>query len=287
MKKNPIYSIENFKAPLNIKDLYVNTFKKHLETHNFIEKPHRHTFYLLVLFTNGSGSHHIDFAKYNIKPGTLFVLQPGQIHHWELSADIEGYIIFYSQLLYNLYFGHKKIEDYPFYQSVMNRPDLIFEKDELAQIRPYFDLILKENLSSLLKKEDILLNLLDCIHIEISRKYLLNTHHISHTYNYKMHQFEQILEQYYATEKSPSYYAYKMNITLKHLNRISKEILNQTVTELITTRVVLEAKRLLINPKLSINQVAEVLGFDHYSYFTKLFKKQTGVTPSAFRNSLH
>lgn len=287
MKKNPIYSIENFKAPLKAKDLYVNTFKKHLETHSFIEKPHRHTFYLVVLFTKGSGSHHIDFAKYDIKPGTLFVLQPGQIHHWELSADIEGYIIFYAQQLYNLYFGHKKIEDYPFYQSVMNRPDLFFENDELAQIQPYFDFILKENLTNSPKKGDVLLNLLDCIHIEISRKYLLETHHVSHTYNYKMHQFEQFLEQFFTTEKSPSFYADKMNITLKHLNRISKSILNQTVTELITTRVVLEAKRLLINPKLSINEVAEVLGFDNYSYFTKLFKKQTGVTPSAFRNSLH
>ncbi|WP_162128332.1 AraC family transcriptional regulator [Flavobacterium phycosphaerae] len=285
MKKNPVYSIANFEAPISVKDLYVNTFKKHLETNSFIEKSHRHNFYLLVLFTNGSGTHEIDFAQFSIKPGSLFVLQPGQIHHWHLSSDIEGYIIFYSQEIYNLYFGHKKIEEYPFYQSVMNQPELFFEATELAQIQPYFDLMLSENQNNHPKREDKLLNLLDCIHIEISRKYLSDTHHVAHTYNYKIHQFEQFLEQFFKTEKSPSFYATKMNITLKHLNRICKDILNQTVTELISKRVILEAKRNLINPELSINQVADALGFDNYSYFTKLFKKQTGKTPKEFRKN--
>jgi AraC-like DNA-binding protein len=287
LKKNPVYSIENFKASISLRDLYVNTFKKHLETHSFIEKPHRHNFYLLVLFTKGSGTHEIDFAQFNIKPGSLFVLQPGQIHHWHLSSDIEGYIVFYSQEIYNLYFGQKKIEDYPFYQSVMNQPEIIFEASELEQIQPYFDLMLVENQKQFSKKEDKLLNLLDCIHIEISRKYLSGTNHIAHSYNYKIHLFEQFLEQFFKTEKSPSFYASKMNITLKHLNRICKDILNQTVTELISNRVILEAKRLLINPKLSVNQVADALGFDNYSYFTKLFKKQTGITPSEFRKNLN
>jgi len=283
LKKNPVYSIANFKAPISVRDLYVNTFKKHLETHSFIEKSHRHNFYLLVLFTKGSGTHEIDFTQFNIKPGSLFVLQPGQMHHWALSSDIEGYIIFYSQEIYNLYFGQKNLEQYPFYQSVMNHPELFFEASAMAKIQPYFDLMLAENQNNLPKKEDKLLNLLDCIHIEISRKYLSDTHHTSHSYNHKIHQFEQFLEQFFQTEKSPSFYADKMNITLKHLNRICKDILNQTVTELISKRVMLEAKRNLINPALSINQVADALGFDNYSYFTKLFKKQTGKTPKEFR----
>jgi len=238
---------------------------------------------LLVLFTKGSGTHEIDFTQFNIKPGSLFVLQPGQMHHWALSSDIEGYIIFYSQEIYNLYFGQKNLEQYPFYQSVMNHPELFFEASAMAKIQPYFDLMLAENQNNLPKKEDKLLNLLDCIHIEISRKYLSDTHHTSHSYNHKIHQFEQFLEQFFQTEKSPSFYADKMNITLKHLNRICKDILNQTVTELISKRVMLEAKRNLINPALSINQVADALGFDNYSYFTKLFKKQTGKTPKEFR----
>ncbi|MBF6640689.1 helix-turn-helix domain-containing protein [Flavobacterium sp. J49] len=287
MKKHPIYNIDHFKADLGKKELYINTFKNHLKAHSFIEKPHRHNFYLLVLFTNGSGTHEIDFTRYDIKPGSLFVLQPGQIHHWQLSEDIEGYIFFYAQEIYNLYFGNKKIEDYPFYQSVMNQPEIVFEIGELASILPYFDLMIAESQNNNQRKEDKLLNLLDSIHIEISRKYLSTANHKSHSYNYKIHQLEQLLEQHFKTEKSPSFYADKMSITLKHLNRICKDILNQTVTELITNRVILEAKRLLTNASKTINQVADILGFENYSYFTRLFKKQTGMTPSEFRKKLN
>lgn len=287
MRKNPVYNIGNFKADFEQSGLYINTFKNHLKAHSFIEKPHRHNFYLLVLFTKGSGNHEIDFTNYNIKPGSLFVLQPGQIHHWQLSEDIEGYIFFYSQEVYNIYFANKKVEDYPFYQSVRNQPTIVFETEELLTVLPYFDLMIKESQSTHPKRQDKLLNLLDCIHIEISRKYLSDSIHMTHSYNYKIQHFEQLLEQHFKIEKSPSFYAEKMNITLKHLNRICKDILNQTVTELISKRVILEAKRLLIDATKTINQVADNLGFDNYSYFIRLFKKQTGMTPREFRKNIN
>lgn len=275
MKKHPVYNIENFKSNSNKKELYINTFQNHLKSHSFIEKPHRHSFYLLVLFTNGTGIHEIDFTRYDIKSGSLFVLQPGQIHNWQLSEDIDGYIFFYSQEIYNLYFGNKKVDDYPFYQSAMNQPEIVFDENEVNAIKPFFDLMIIENQNNFSKKTDKLLNLLDCIHIEISRKYLLDSNHVSHSYNYKIHQLEQLLELHYKTKKSPSFYADTMSITLKHLNRICKEILNQTVTEIITNRIILETKRLLINPLKSVNQIADELGFEDYSYFTRLFKKKT------------
>ena len=281
MKNNPVYTIQNFNAPIRKNDLYVNTFKHHLEEHSFIEKPHRHNFYLLVLFTDGSGIHEIDFDKFSIKPGSLFVLQPGQIHNWNLSNDIEGYIVFYSQEIYNLHFGNRKIEEYPFYRSVRTNPEIVLDIKELNSVLPYFELMMNKQADS-----SILLNLLDCIHIEMARKYTTENSHITHSYNHRIQQFESILEEYYKTEKSPSFYASEMNITLKHLNRICKDILGKTVTELITNRIILETKRLLINPKKSINQVADELGFENYSYFTKLFKKHTEVTPSEFRNNV-
>lgn len=287
MKQHPVYSIHNFKTDLGKNELYINTFSNHIKAHSFIEKPHRHNFYLLVLFTCGTGKHEIDFTQYNIKPGSLFVLQPGQIHNWQLSADSDGYIFFYSQEMYNLYFGNKKVEHYPFYQSVMNQPEIVLDENEVSKIIPLFDLMIAENQTDLPRKTDKLLNLLDCIHIEISRKYLLDSQHVSHSYNYKIHQLEQVLEQHYKLEKSPSFYADAMNITLKHLNRICKETLNQTVTEIIANRIVLESKRLLTNPTQSVNQIADELGFDDYSYFTRLFKKKTGSTPSAFRKNLN
>ncbi|WP_338377941.1 AraC family transcriptional regulator [uncultured Flavobacterium sp.] len=281
-----VYKINNFKENSFHSNLYVNTFKKHLEQHSFIESLHRHDFYVLVLFTKGSGTHKIDFDAFEIKAGSLFLMQPGQIHSWELSLDIEGYIVFYSQEIYNLHFGMKKIESYLFYQSSKNNPEIILNALDMKSIIPYFEFMIDENKTNKTQKKDKILNLLDCIHIEILRIYNLTNEHKTHVYNYKLKEFELLLEKNFRTEKAPSFYATSMAISLKHLNRISKIVLNKTITELIANRVILESKRILVEQKKTIAQVANELGYDDYSYFTKLFKKHTGITPKVFLNQI-
>ena len=237
----------------------------------------------MVFFTDGSGIHEIDFDRFEIQNGSLFVLQPGQMHYWSLSNDIEGFVIIFSQELYNLYFGQKNINDYNFYHSIHNRPEMLFEAEEIAKILPYFKLLTQENKQQNNFQLDKMLNLLDCIHIEIARKYNETYSHQTHSYNIKINTFEKLLEQYFKEEKSPSFYADKLNITLKHLNRICNEILQKTATEVIMDRVILEIKRMLIDKQLAVNEVASAIGYDDYSYFSRVFKKQTGVSPKAFR----
>ena len=284
MKKYPIYSVRNFSCNDIHRDFYVNTFKEHLKSHSFIEEPHRHDSYLMVFFTNGSGIHEVDFDRFEIKKGSLFVLQPGQMHHWSLSDNIEGFVIIFSQELYNLYFGQKKINDYNFYHSIHNRPEMVFEAVEISKILPYFNLLIEENSQDNSFQLDKMLNLLDCIHIEIARKYSETYSHQTHSYNIKINTFEKLLEQHFKEDKSPSFYADKLNITLKHLNRICNEILQKTSTEVIMDRVILEIKRMLTDKQLAVNEVASAIGYDDYSYFSRVFKKQTGFSPTGFRN---
>ena len=283
MKKYPIYNIQRFNCHSVNSDLYINTFKNHLIGHSFVEEPHRHSSYVLVFFTKGSGTHEIDFDVFTIQPGSMFFLQPGQMHHWDLSDDVEGFVIFYSQEMYNLYFGQKTIGDYPFYSSVDNKPEMVFNVSESKAILPYFESLIVETQINLLLKQDKIMNLLDIIHIEIARKYSETYFHEAHSYNVKIKNFEVLLEQNFKIEKAPSFYASQLAITLKHLNRICNETLQKTTTEVITDRIILEAKRMLMDKKFAINEIATELGFDDYSYFTRLFKKHTGITPTNFR----
>lgn len=282
MKQYPVYEIENFEQNIFYNNLYVNSFTEHLKKHHFIEKLHRHNFYLLVLFTNGTGKHTIDFDTFDITKGSLFLMQPGQIHSWKLSPDIDGYIVFYSKEIFNLHFKEKRIEHYPFFQSFKNNPEILLSDSEIGHLQPYFDLMIDESKNNKQYKRDKLLNLLDIIHIEITRIYSSETNQEKPIYNYKLKQFDELLEKYFKTEKSPSFYADKMAITLKHLNRIVKATVNKTVTELITQRVILESKRLMVERKLTINQIADELGFSSPNYFTKLFKKHEGINPKEF-----
>ena len=145
MERDEVYEIKKFKRNFFHHNLYVNTFQNHLKEHRFIESLHRHDFYVLVLFTNGTGLHKIDFDTFDITKGSLFLMQPGQIHLWELSSDIDGYIVFFSKEIYNLHFRDKKIEEYLFFQSSKNKPELVLNIDEMKQIQPFFELIVNQN----------------------------------------------------------------------------------------------------------------------------------------------
>ena len=283
MEKLPVYQIKKFNCHSEENDLYFNDFKTHLIANDFIENSHSHNFYLLMLFTNGTGLHTVDFNTYAIQPNSLFVLKPGQIHSWQLSEDIDGYIAFYSQEVYNVYFGSKQIENYSFYRDSKNSPEMILNDFQTQEISTYFDLILEENHKNEFKKTEKLLNLLDIIHIELARIYESQQDHNLHSYNFKIQELEQLVNQYFKTEKLPSFYADKMNMSLKHLNRICKNVLDCTLTEFIYNKIILESKRLLSANTMTIGEVANELGFENYSYFTKVFKKYTNLTPKAFK----
>ncbi len=285
MKKYPIYSIQRFNCNAVNSDFYINTFKNHLVDHSFVEEPHRHNSYVLVLFTNGSGTHDIDFDTFGIQSGSMFFLQPGQMHHWSLSDDIDGFVVFYSQEMYNLYFRQKTIDAYPFYYSLGNSPEMVLDTKEVKDIEPYFYNMLAEYQGNKVMKQDKIINLLDSIHIEIARKY--NETHVleKHSYNVKIRDFNTLLENHFLAEKTASFYASQLHITLKHLNRICNETLKKTTTQVITDRIILEAKRMLMDKKSTVSEIASALGFDDYSYFVRLFKKNAGMTPTAFRGS--
>lgn len=285
MKKYPIYNVKNFSCNTDESEFYVNSFQSHLQLHGFVDNPHRHDSYLLVFFTKGSGIHDIDFSKFKISPGSLFVMQPGQIHHWDLSDDMQGFIVIFSKEIYRLYFEEKQINDYLFYSSVYNSPQLFFDVKEQSNLLLYFNLLLLESQNKMELRLDAMSNLLDCIHIEIARKYNQENRYVKHSYNSKISDFEVLVERYFKQEKAPSFYASQLHITLKHLNRICNEILQKTATEFIGDRVVLEAKRMLVDKNLSINEIALKLGFEDYSYFSRFFKKKTNSSPSEFRKS--
>ena len=55
--------------------------------------PHVHTFYEILWFQEGTGSHFVDFQEYPIRPGTIFFLTPGQVHHFDGSDAYKGLAI--------------------------------------------------------------------------------------------------------------------------------------------------------------------------------------------------
>jgi AraC family transcriptional activator of pobA len=77
-----------------------------------------------------------------------------------------------------------------------------------------------------------------------------------------------------------------LSISKKTLNSIVKSEIGTTVSQTISDRIILEAKRKLTDSNSYINQIAFDLGFNDPYYFTKFFKKQVNCSPREFRNSI-
>jgi hypothetical protein len=125
-----------------------------------------------VLFTKGSGIHEIDFNSYDIVPGSVFMLFPGQVHTWKVSKDIDGYIFFHDKEFYNLNFTREKVENYPFFSSTENIPLIILKDGEVSGIVISFREIVAEYQNRQLMGFQKICSLLNVLYIDLSRAYL-------------------------------------------------------------------------------------------------------------------
>lgn len=288
-KNIPILNIQQFEQKESLYNFYSSFLDKHIEKNKgFFHKPHKHNFFLSVLFTEGSGIHEIDFDRYSIKPGSLFFLKPGQTHYWNFDKNPKGYIFFHSQEFYDLNFSMNRLDQFPFYYSYKNPRNINLNDSDIDIIKPLFRNINSEYQLSLPLKNQKLASLLNLTYIELTRLY--NSYNTvkkieSRTYLNTLNILEKTIEKYYKTEKSATFYATKLNISSKHLNRIVKTILDKTTTALITERVLLESKRLIIHSKNNLTQIAQILGYEDYAYFSKVFKSKTKMTPLKFKKS--
>ena len=95
--------------------------------------------------------------------------------------------------------------------------------------------------------------------------------------------FQKLIDQHFKEKKLTKDYASMLYVTPNHLNALSKDVTGRPAGELIRDRILLEAKRLLVNAEMNVSQIADELDFDDNSYFSKFFKKYVGVTPDVFR----
>ncbi|WP_315822641.1 AraC family transcriptional regulator [Paraflavitalea speifideaquila] len=99
--------------------------------------------------------------------------------------------------------------------------------------------------------------------------------------------FRRLIDTHYRSIRLPKEYADLLYVTPNHLNALCQDLMGKTAGEMIRDRVLLEAKRLLTNARMTVTEIAYDLNFQDNSYFNRFFKKYTGMTPDEFRKQFY
>lgn len=99
--------------------------------------------------------------------------------------------------------------------------------------------------------------------------------------------FLKILEFNYRRSENADFYAEKLNMSTRNLNLISQAVFGKSISDIIETRKLIEARNLLLNSGKSVSEIGYELGYNEKSYFTRVFRKRTGVTPTEYRERIN
>jgi AraC family transcriptional activator of pobA len=166
-------------------------------------------------------------------------------------------------------------------------------KTEVAELESIFQKMYKELSSDYAFKYDLIRNyVLELIHYGQKLQpatALYPTHNASARVSSL---FIELLERQFPIEsprqqlvlRTAKDYADRLAIHVNHLNKVLKENTGKTTTHLISGRIAQEAKILLKQTDWNISEIAYSLGFEEVAHFSNFFKKQTTLSPVAFRN---
>lgn len=270
-------------------DILISRLSEYFLKYSNLHFPHRHSFYHLIYFIKGGGSHSIDFDRFNVQSNQIYFMIPGQVHTWEFEGEVEGYVVNFSTAFFQSFLLRPEfIETFSFFGGNTKDGVLNLSEEKAKVVQATFEELVEQ--SNVLQEHrwDMIRVLLLKIFITIEQKNSnAGTHDVTN-YNYALlKNFQKLIERNYKKLKLPMEYAELLYITPNHLNGLCKDYTGIAAGELIRNRIILEAKRMLINQHVSISEIAYELNFKDNSYFSKFFKKQVGVSPEEFRKKSH
>lgn len=274
----PVLDISAFQG----KQLGESHFLYHeLHGERLIDKPHKHDFFLFLLFEKGAGIHAIDFVDHVISGHQIHLLFPGQVHRWDFKKGTSGYQLMISRPVFEAFSTSLRLS-FIYYR---NHPVLHLSPETFRDLLHEFKAIQRD-----LSEKPVFW---DLVHARSKVIALLVNQEMERTFqdatiyqtNPLLFKYLSLIDLHFMEEKSVSFYAEKLSITANYLNILCKRYFHVSATSLIQSRVLLEAKRLIQASEMSIKEIAFALGFYDQSYFSNFFKAQTGMSPSAFKHA--
>lgn len=238
--------------------------------------PHRHEFVELVLVASGAGTHHVDLQAYEIGPPQVFLVAPGQVHHWEAREPIEGTLVLFRE---DFLAGSGGPPEH--LASILDGEVMTPDARQLGRVERLLAAMRDEFASPDPSQEFALRNLLSLLLIECRRMARApgpgRPAGLAHDYL-------RAIATHVDASRTVAEFAAQLCVTPGHLYEVVVTHTGRTPAELLREATLREAQRLLARTSLSCAQVASALGFEDASYFSRFFRREAGITPTGFRS---
>lgn len=250
-------------------------------------------FYQVILKPNSEGFFGYGRNTYDFQEGTMVFISPGQVFTIPYYNDnkVEGgwFLLFHPDLIRKSELG-KHIDDYSFF-SYNAHEALHLSDDEKNEISVIAEKIKKEYSQNIDKhSQKLIISNIELILEYCTRFYDRQFCTRSNHYKDVVSRFEQLLKDYYSLDKqlenglpTVSYCGTELNMSSNYLSDMLKKETGRSAIEHIHFYIIDKAKTQLLNSSEPINQIGYGLGFEYPQYFSKIFKKRTGMTPAEYR----
>lgn len=269
-----------------IDEMIANTAKKGVMPYN------RRAYYKISLIRGRNKAEYADKVINIEKNALLFATPKIPYHYIPQDDDQSGYFCIFTHDFLTRPKSGVVLDDLPIFRPG-GYPIFQLSDEESDELMSLYRKMYKELSSDYAYKYDLLRNyVLELIHYGQKLQpvtSLYPTHNASARISSL---FIELLERQFPIEspqqtvnlRTAKDYADRLAVHVNHLNKVLKENTGRTTTDLITGRIVQEAKILLKQTDWNISEIANSLGFDEVAHFSNFFKKQTTSSPIAFRS---
>lgn len=243
--------------------------------------------YLFLLCFQGTCTITVHLTQYTMKKGTLLILLPELYFQVLEQSDDCKFIFagFATELVRSSSLFSKSIEYTPF---IFEKPVLQLEKKGYELMYSYIRIIIKAKYiyNNVITQEQAALTFTQLI-LGLGNL-IKNGKRVNQQYNRNQEIVKELVRTVvmnYQTERNVSFYAEKMHLSPQHLSTTIKKITGKTLTDIISSFIINDAKAKLKSTEMTIQEIAYSLNFPDISFFGKYFKRYTGMSPKQYRNT--
>lgn len=258
-----------------------------------LELPAKIDFILSIMCEAGRLLISYDNRSHELTKNSLMVMRQGHvINSYELSPDFKGHVIVVSTKHLDKTVP-TMTKFMPYMIHFMGNPVIKLTEEEMTNQIELRNLLKAKSQpqSEHAYRVNVVRSVLEALFFETLGVYSAHSMDLRSMQTIRrkdslLYDFIQLVESEFRRERSVAYYANRLCVSPKHLSSMVKEASGRTAGDWIDSYVIMEAKALLKNTGMTVQEISQALNFANQSFFGKYFKHLTGISPRMYRSTL-